>query len=169
MADTLSARLAKFMRLLSSDKDGEVIAAAGAIRRVLLAADLDIHDLADVIERSNIGNTAPARPQPRPRYSYRPAPPDSGFAEWARHAGAGTRWTHDFKEWPEEEEPADSINHARAEYCWQFRNTILNSREVKFVEDMLAQSLARRLTFRQSEWLEAIWRKCQPFDFGDVG
>ena len=48
----MSTRLAKLIRLLASDKSGEVVAAAGAINRALAAAGLDIHRLADVVERS---------------------------------------------------------------------------------------------------------------------
>ena len=48
----MTARLAKLIRLLSSDRPGEVVAAAGAINRALQAAGLDIHRLAEVVERS---------------------------------------------------------------------------------------------------------------------
>jgi hypothetical protein len=45
-------KLGKFLRLLASDKPGEVVAAAGAIVRTLQAEGHDIHALADVVERS---------------------------------------------------------------------------------------------------------------------
>ena len=48
----MTARLGKLIRLLASDKSGEVVAAAGAINRALQAAGLDIHRLAEVVERS---------------------------------------------------------------------------------------------------------------------
>jgi hypothetical protein len=48
----MTARIGKLIRLLSSDRPGEVVAAAGAINRALQAAGLDIHRLAEVIERS---------------------------------------------------------------------------------------------------------------------
>jgi hypothetical protein len=50
-----SDKLAKLVRLLSSDKDGEVLAAASAIKRTLAAAGSDIHALADAL----------CRPQPK--------------------------------------------------------------------------------------------------------
>ena len=58
----MTARLGKLIRLLSSDRPGEVVAAAGAINRALQAAGLDIHRLADVVERSPLvpGQTPPA-------------------------------------------------------------------------------------------------------------
>jgi hypothetical protein len=42
-------RLEKLVRMLSSDKDGEVLAATAAIRRVLATEGLDIHNLADAL------------------------------------------------------------------------------------------------------------------------
>ena len=46
----MTARLAKFIRLLGSDKPGEVVAAAGAINRALQSRGTDIHALAEVVE-----------------------------------------------------------------------------------------------------------------------
>ena len=45
----IAPKLQKLIPLLASDKDGEVLAAVGAIRRVLGAAGADLHDLAEVI------------------------------------------------------------------------------------------------------------------------
>jgi hypothetical protein len=42
-------KIAKLVRLLGSDKDGEILAAVAALQRTLDIADLDLHDLADVI------------------------------------------------------------------------------------------------------------------------
>ena len=42
-------KLEKLVRLLSSDKEGEVVAAAHAIKRTLANAGSDIHELADRI------------------------------------------------------------------------------------------------------------------------
>ena len=43
---SISGRLATFIRLLGSDKDGEVVAAAHAMVRTLNNFGLDIHDIA---------------------------------------------------------------------------------------------------------------------------
>jgi hypothetical protein len=45
--------LPNFIRLLASDKDGEVVAAARALNRTLKSAKLDIHALADSISQAN--------------------------------------------------------------------------------------------------------------------
>jgi hypothetical protein len=45
--------IAKLLRLLASDKPGEIIAAVHALRRVLSNAGLDLHDLADTIKSAD--------------------------------------------------------------------------------------------------------------------
>lgn len=49
-----SGRLGKLVRLLASDKPGEVTAAVAAINRALRSAGLDIHALAEIVDRSPI-------------------------------------------------------------------------------------------------------------------
>ena len=48
----IANKLAKLLPMLSSDQDGEVVGAARAIDRVLKAARLDWHALADIVSRS---------------------------------------------------------------------------------------------------------------------
>ena len=48
---TLEERLADCIRVLSSEKDGEVVAAARALKRTLESAGTDIHGLANAIEK----------------------------------------------------------------------------------------------------------------------
>lgn len=199
----ITDKLAKFVRLLSSDQDGEVVAAAGAIRRVLLSANLDIHDLAKIVEKSGLGvgtkdsdwqrSGGAQRDRPRSKPHYEPE--DHPFyrgrqhphelaqdfkARASRTRGWGrTRFEEDEDDFKDDFEdftrhdgpepgPVDPLNYERANYCYQFRHTILNSREAEFVTDMSAQSYIRRLTPKQAAWLDAIWHKCQPFDFGAV-
>jgi hypothetical protein len=50
----MKARLAKLVRMLSSDKDGEVLAAVAAIHRVLQEQGADFHALAAAVERSTL-------------------------------------------------------------------------------------------------------------------
>jgi hypothetical protein len=49
----ICGRIGKLIRLLGSDKDGEVIAAVAALRRTLDAAGTDLHGLAAMIERQH--------------------------------------------------------------------------------------------------------------------
>ena len=46
----IAPTLAKLIRLLSSDRDGEVVASVHAMRRLLASVGLSLHDLADAIE-----------------------------------------------------------------------------------------------------------------------
>jgi hypothetical protein len=52
---SISTKLANFIRLLASDKDGEVVASARAIVRTLANIGADIHDIANRIEHSSNG------------------------------------------------------------------------------------------------------------------
>lgn len=47
---TAPPRIGELIRLLSSDKDGEVVAAAGALGRTLRNLGFDWHDLANTVE-----------------------------------------------------------------------------------------------------------------------
>ena len=68
MTPAATDKLGKLIRLLSSDRDGEVLAAASAIKRMLAAEGSDIHALADTL----------CRPQPQRREeSRRPRHEDS--------------------------------------------------------------------------------------------
>lgn len=55
-------RVGQLVRLLGSDKDGEVVAAARALGRTLKAHGHDWHDLAEIAERHLARPTIPARP-----------------------------------------------------------------------------------------------------------
>ena len=63
MRPAIPVQIAKLLPLLSSDQDGEVVAAARAVCRTLQAAGLDIHDLA----RAAVST-------PRPRAKRKSAP-----------------------------------------------------------------------------------------------
>lgn len=43
-------KVGKLIRLLASDKPGEVVAAASALQRTLQASGRDLHDVADIVE-----------------------------------------------------------------------------------------------------------------------
>src|SRR5215831_3332162 len=56
----ITGKLCKMIRMLASDCDGDVIAAARAIKRTLRSEKLDIHELAKCIEESNGGTLTEA-------------------------------------------------------------------------------------------------------------
>jgi hypothetical protein len=78
-------KIAKLLRLLASDKDGEVLATVAALGRTLLASELCFHDLADAAEAGF------AKPSPtKNRMSkWSPPAPDLEFwqsmATWCHH------------------------------------------------------------------------------------
>jgi hypothetical protein len=47
----VAPRIGQLIRLLASDKDGEVVAAARALARTLKSVGADFHELADVLDR----------------------------------------------------------------------------------------------------------------------
>jgi hypothetical protein len=60
----VAPRIAQLIRLLASDKDGEVVATARALARTLKSVGADFHSLADAIERPS--PAALELPAPRP-------------------------------------------------------------------------------------------------------
>jgi hypothetical protein len=78
-----ATKLAKLLRLLSSDKDGEVLAAVAAIKRTLDIADMDLHDLADAV---TAGFRRPEKQ--RTPAAWAPPAPDTEYWEsmaWFSH------------------------------------------------------------------------------------
>jgi hypothetical protein len=79
-------KVGKLVRMLSSDRPGEVVAAAAALKRTLEAGGLDIHDLASAVESG-------LKPAPPPqRRSLAPPSPNlddwqsvSWWLHWHRH------------------------------------------------------------------------------------
>jgi hypothetical protein len=67
LATTDVDRLAKLIRLIfGSDKDGEIVAAVAAVKRLLAASDLDAHWLADIVERGTKQSALVDRHDDRP-------------------------------------------------------------------------------------------------------
>jgi hypothetical protein len=62
-------KVAKLVRLLASDRDGEVLAAVAALKRTLGAGGADINDLAAAL----VAGLKPTTPE---RTSWAPPPPD---------------------------------------------------------------------------------------------
>ena len=71
LSSTAATRIGQCLRLLGSDKPGEVLAAVDALGRTLRSAGTDLHHLANVTERAL--RVAPKRVPPPP-----PPPPPSG-------------------------------------------------------------------------------------------
>jgi hypothetical protein len=61
LASSTARRIGQLVRMLGSDKSGEVVAAAAAINRTLSVAGLDLHQFADLIARG-LSRALPPRP-----------------------------------------------------------------------------------------------------------
>jgi hypothetical protein len=80
-------KLGKLLRLLSSDKDGEVLATVSAIKRMLDVADMDLHDVADAVTAGLTPRTPTKHEQQQPT-RWTPPAPDTTFWEsmaWWAH------------------------------------------------------------------------------------
>ena len=138
----IAARVATFIRLLSSDKEGEIVAAAHAIKRTLKAAGSDIHALAERVEKPNVGSLSEA--EMKKLY-------DAGYSAGHRDAENQRFGSADF------------INvdgtpnwHQMALYCHQ-RSNLLRCQEQTFVNDIAARTVWREPTEKQGKWLKSIF------------
>ena len=83
----LEQKLGTFIRMLASERDGEVVAAARAIVRTLKGAGADIHVLAERVEKANGGELTEA--EMRKLY-------DAGYGAGVRAAEAKQHGPSDF-------------------------------------------------------------------------
>ena len=128
-------KLEKLVRLLSSDKDHEVLAAARAIQRTLSGAGSDIHELADRIKGGKLSESEMQR-------IY-----DAGVQEGkdAAAAAAGFKNTEG-PSWLE-----------MAEYCAGHDDGRLSAKERGFVEDMVRLCARREPSEKKGRWLHVLY------------
>ena len=105
MHDT--ARLAQPVRLLGTDRDGEVLAAVAAMRRMLAAAGLDFHDLAAAAEQW--WNGTPASPDQSAPPPWQLTAKECLTRGMGRLRPAEIDFLHSMTTWPHE----PSAKHAR--------------------------------------------------------
>jgi len=130
MTPSAQDRVGKLLRMLSSDKDGEVLAATAAIKRTLANEGLDIHSLADAL----------CQPAPRAEAKTQRAP-------------------HDTPDWRDDWPDANTTDwHSVACEC-EAHGATLNLREQKFISDMVAWTWHARPSERQRAWLLIILNK----------
>ena len=143
MADLapIAGKLAKYIRLLSSDKPGEVVAAAEAIMRVLRSAGADIHALADMIENPRLSEA-------EMKMLY-----ESGFEDGLHAAAEKHHNGRDFVN-------VDGLPswHEIARYC-QRNNDRLNDWERSFIDSITSQTVWREPKPKQEKCLRSIFFK----------
>jgi hypothetical protein len=132
---TTCDRLAKLVRLLSSDRDGEVLAAVTAMKRVLRTSGLDIHAVAD--RMTNGG----ANGQDEYQRGYQVGLQHGFNAGHAKGMATQNQFTG-----------GDELQQA-AQFC-AARAAYLNERERGFVVSMERLTKRRiKLTPKQEVWL----------------
>jgi hypothetical protein len=134
----VSGKLAQYVRLLSSDKEGEVVAAAHAIMRTLKKAGADIHVLADRIEHANGGKLTEA--------------------EMKKIYDAGVRDTENKQHGSGDFHNADGTPewNAIALFCQRHQDRLW-ANELRFINDMAERTVWREPTERQGKWLRSIF------------
>ena len=138
----ITGKLGKLVRLLGSDRPGEVIAAVAAIKRTLESASLDIHALADGIEESNGKKFTEADAIE----IYQRGVEDGHRA--AEQNGALSFSTVGEPSW--NEIARECAAHAAR----------LQPREREFVEDMVRWTVhGGEPTEKQAKWLRSIWAR----------
>jgi hypothetical protein len=126
-------KLEKLVRLLSSDKDHEVLSAARAITRTLSSAGSDIHELVARVKgvsEADMQRIYDARVQE---------------GKDTAAAAAGFKST-DGPSWLE-----------MAEYCAGHDDGRLSAKERGFVEDMVRWCARREPSEKQAKWLHVLW------------
>lgn len=92
MAAVNLTKLSKLIRMLGSDQPAEIVAAAGALKRALASAGLDLHDLASAAVR---GFQRPAEARAMPSS---PPPDPFDWEKWEDDAAERRYWDRRFDE-----------------------------------------------------------------------
>ena len=144
MTDVLApivGKLAACIRMLSSDKDGDVITAARGLVRMLKGADTDIHAFAERIAKPNGGLT-----DAEMRKLY-----DAGYEAGVRAVENKQHGSGDFHN----VDGLPSWNEI-ALFCQQ-NNDRLRPTERQFIDDIASRTVWREPTEKQAKWLRCIF------------
>jgi len=140
----ISSKLAKFIRLLASDKDGEVVAAARSVDRVLKSIGADFHDLADRVERP--GGEISDKDMEK---IYQAGVQEGQRME--KQARAVARNNGSSANFPSAQDMAI--------FCYQRKANLRSDWELEFVDNMASWTRTRPLSPKQEAHLEKIYIK----------
>lgn len=144
---SIAPKLANLIRRLSSDQDGEVIATARAMIRMLAGIGADIHDVAARIEHS--GNGALSEREMQEIF-------DAGIKEGVRQVEQKMRANQLQRVVPQFPSAADMAMH-----CYRNIDELRSDWEREFVVNMAGWTRTRPLTVKQQAHLEKIYIKLQ--------
>jgi hypothetical protein len=142
ISPAVAARLGNFIRLLSSNRDGEVVAAARALIRTLQSAGADIHVLAERIAQP--AGLTDAEMQKLF---------DAGYDAGSRAAEAKFHGDDDFRDTEGKPTPERMVR-----YC-QRRANRLREREHEFIDSVAARIVWRPPSEKQLKWLTSIYQR----------
>jgi hypothetical protein len=132
-------KIGKLLKMLSSNSDGEVIAAARAILRTLAQEGADIHELAERVEGRKLSEAEMQR-------IY-----DKAFAAGKKSVAA----TADFGDVTDG--TSSPSFHEMACEIMSKENGRLSPKERGFAEDMVRWCARREPSEKQGKWLHAIY------------
>jgi hypothetical protein len=134
--EPVAEKLEKLLKMLSSPRDGEVVAAAQAIMRTLKGVGADIHELAACVKGGKLSQADMQR-------IY-----DAAFQDGRRAAE---------KDKPTEFHDVEPNWNEIAINCRDQDDGWLTERERKFVEDMVRWTAYRKPSEKQAKWLHSIY------------
>jgi hypothetical protein len=136
-----ASRLGKMIRLLSSTADGEALAAARGISRVLEGQGLSLNEFATIVE--NRLTRAPGQEQSEERRQNR----HSSERGHRKHWGPWRRSRFD---------DLDKVVEASK------HDDLLRRKDYQFIYSLWGQLLrGKRLSAKQKEWLDDIWDRLE--------
>jgi len=142
---TVIDKLGKLLRLLGSNRDGEILGTVAALQRTLQGAGADWHDLAE-----NIGKVNGAKFTEEDAKEIYAAGVQDGRSAAEAERGVG------FHNVDDEGPPW----HAIAQECAQHLDQLRDERERQFVQDMVRRTVHRgRLSEKQAKWLRDIYTR----------
>jgi hypothetical protein len=144
LSESSADRIAKLIRMLSSDNDGVVVATVHAFQKALRNAGTDVHEIARLIEegsRSGADN----------RRSY-----EAGLAEGRRQASAKAAEHSKFKT-----DDGEPDWHEISRWCQARADRLREDKEREFVGDMVDRTEFGSFTpsEKQASWLLDIFRR----------
>jgi hypothetical protein len=142
----IADKLRHLARMLSSDRDGEIVAAARALNRTLKSVGLDIHAFADSIGQINSKKFTEADALE----IYRRGVEDGRReAENNQDVTFHNITTHDEPSW-----------HDIACKCARYPDRLYGEHEKDFVDDMVRRTVhGGRVSQKQGDWLRKIYAR----------
>jgi hypothetical protein len=145
--ETIAKRIAAVFRRLGSDFDGEVVAAAAALKRILTSEGLSINDLAIVLENCN-GEIEQRKYSEKDAEIIFARGVDKGRAEQLRAQQAPPEFY---------ESNGEPRWNEIALFCQRNHARLRNEWERTFIDDMAGMTLLREPSAKQAKYLLAIF------------